>query len=155
MATPDRRSARPRRKKRRWTAWFWGFGPPLTPEERQRALQAPGPSWSQYFFRDFLRWWAGLGFLVVDVILVTSFLRPVDLLPMLLALAAALYLEFLLYEYLWHVPDPERIPTRPESPWHRAFHPVAAGRWTEGRRPLRDGAPPPAPGSGPDPTDFL
>ncbi|MHB8351296.1 MAG: hypothetical protein ACYDFT_01170 [Thermoplasmata archaeon] len=134
--------------------WFWGLGPRISPEERQRALDDPGPSWSEYFFRDFLRWWTVLGFFVVDAVIVSSFLRPLAPLPLLLGLAAAIYFEFLLYEYLWHIPSSERLPPRVRPSWRRAFHPVPAGRWTLAFRQIREGARPPAQGTGPDPADF-
>lgn len=154
MAPVPSASADKKRKRRR-NAWFWGLGPKLSPEERQRALADPGPTWTEYFFRDFLRWWTGLGFMIIDAVIVSSFLRPPALLPLLLSLAAAVYLEFLLYEYFWHNPKWEELPARPHRSWRRAIRPVVAGRWTLAYRQIREGGLPPRPGAGPDAADFM
>ncbi|MGI0053128.1 MAG: hypothetical protein ACREC5_02635 [Thermoplasmata archaeon] len=155
-------SAPPRRRprRRRWTAWFWGLGPALTEEERRAAIADPGPSWRQYFLRDFLRWWTALGYFVVDAVIVASYLRPPDPAAILLELTAALYLEYLLYEFLWYTPrwfaeGAGRYRTEAPTGWRRAIRPVAAGRWTDAYRWIRSGREVRSTAPGPDPREFL
>jgi hypothetical protein len=65
----------------------------------------------------------------------------------------ALYLEFLLYEYLWRRPNLEKESKR--GPFVRTWYrPVRYGIWTEEYREWTAGHDPAAP-AGPDPNDFL
>jgi hypothetical protein len=140
---------RPRRKR-----WYEAYVPPLSPEERARALADPGPTWTQYFLRDFVRWWGVLLFFVVDAWIVASFLNPLFLIGMLPLLLAALYLEYAAYLYLWRRPNLEKEARR--GPFVRTWYrPVRFGRWTAEMEELRAGFDPARPSPGPDPREFL
>lgn len=130
-----------------------GLGPPLTPEERQKALEDPGPSWREFFFYEFLKWWIGLGFLVADVLLISSFLQPLDLPVLVPALVLALYLEILAWAYLWARPklEDEGHGRKFQPTWRRPFR---FGRWTPEAERIRAGLDP-IPTVGPDPREFL
>ncbi|HZY70829.1 MAG TPA: hypothetical protein VFF67_07635 [Thermoplasmata archaeon] len=129
-----------------------GLGPPLTPEERKQLLEDPGPTWREFFLFEFMKWWLGLAFLVVDVILVSSFFHPLNLVILVPLLAIALYLEVLAWSYLWTRPKPEQGRSREFQPtWHRPFR---FGRWTPEAERLRAGLDP-VPSAGPDPREFL
>ena len=131
------------------------FGlPATTAEERAKAIAHPGPSWKEFFYFDFLKMCIALGFVVLDAWIAVLFLEPPDLVGLGLAVAAALYLEFLAYRYLWARPPAD------ESP-HAAFRrswtrPVRFGRWTPEMFRLRAGLEPYLDGThGPDPREFL
>jgi hypothetical protein len=110
----------------------------LTPEEREKVIADPGPSWREYFFRDFLRWWVVLFFFVVDVWIVASFLHPVLPLVIIPSLIVAIYLEFLGYEYLWGVAHIHREGR--STVYHRTWYrPVEYGRWTPVGEQVRRG----------------
>jgi hypothetical protein len=133
---------------------FYGM-PKLTGKEREEALAEAGPTWTQYFEREFLKWCWGLVVIVVDALLIATFLSPLDLAAMIPALALVTYLQFLGFRYLWYRPDPDR-----ES-WHTEFHrtwlrPSRFGIWTPEADRLREGKTPFAEGQGgPDPAEFL
>jgi hypothetical protein len=133
------------------------FGyPKPTAEERELALLDPGPTWREFFLYEFAKVWIALGFLIADTIVVAGFLQPPDYPAAVLALAAAIYLEFIAYQYLWYRPplgEPRRRGTFRRS-WRRW---VEFGRWTPEAEAVRVGRDPYAryPKGGPDPTDFL
>jgi hypothetical protein len=135
--------------------WYDGFRPPLSSEEKAQALADPGPTWRQYFFWEFVRWWAILFFLVVDVWVVVLFTNPLFVPGLVAGLIGVTYGEFLLYEYLWRRPNPDRESLRTE--FHRTWYrPFRFGRWTPEAEDARNGidfgkARP----SGPDPKEFL
>jgi hypothetical protein len=124
--------------------------------EKRRALEDPGPSWREWFLYSGSKWWIGVGFLIVDVFVSGTWIADGAfssdrLIGALASLAVALYLEILIYGYLW------RRPTDAELAGNREFRPGAlrlrqVGRWTpegtrfpSGRLPVRaeDGAPSP------------
>jgi hypothetical protein len=133
---------------------FYGM-PKLTGKEREEAVAEPGPTWTQYFEREFLKWCWGLVVIVVDALVVATFLSPVDLAAMLPALAFVTYLEFLGYRYLWYRPDPD-VESR-HAEFHRTWlRPSRFGIWTPEAERLKSGKSPFADGRvGPDPSEFL
>ncbi|HEV2317395.1 MAG TPA: hypothetical protein VGV89_07475 [Thermoplasmata archaeon] len=134
-------------------SWWQVYRSPLSDEERQKLVDDPGPSWTQYFYYDFLRWWGLLGFFVVDALIVTSFVRPLILAAMIPSLVLATYLEYLGYEYLWYRPNLEKEWRR--GPFHPTWYrPFRFGRWTIEGETMRRGVDP-IPVTGPDPTEFL
>lgn len=123
-------------------------------EEKRLAREDPGPSWSEWFFFDAAKWWIGIVFLIVDAWVVGYWLEVSNLAGLIVSLAAALYLEFLGYRFLWYRPkdDDERAPGPFRATWAR---PVEFGRWTpEGVR-LRSGLPVERADGHPDPREFL
>ncbi len=130
------------------------FGvPELDEDSRKEALADPGPAWKDWFYFEFLKVWILLALLIVDVLLVASWLDPPDVVAMALSLGAALYLEYLLYQYLWHRPHPEREPREFQR---NLLHPVRYGRWTPEMWRFKAGLDPLAGlQSGPDPREFL
>ena len=134
---------------------LWKF-PKLEGEERKQALSDPGPSWREYFYRDFLKVWICLGFFIVDVLIAAYWIQPFDPALLLLSLVPVVYLEFLAYQYLWHSGERRARSTGPFRPTWRV--PVEFGRWTEQGERIRRGLPPfegPATARGPDPGEFL
>lgn len=133
---------------------FYGM-PKLTGKERDEALAEPGPTWVQYFQREFLRWCWGLLIILVDTLIIASFLDPLLLAAMLPALAFATYLELLGYRYLWYRPDPDQEShhTKFVRTWLR---PTRFGIWTpEAERVKAGQAPFPEGRVGPDPSEFF
>ncbi|HTT16607.1 MAG TPA: hypothetical protein VMH49_04540 [Thermoplasmata archaeon] len=103
-------------------------------EEKREALVDPGPSWREWFFYDAMKWWLGIVFLIADAWVVTSWISDgvataTDIVGVVLSLAAALYLEVLLYRYLWRRPsDPDLVGRGTFRPGWKALREV--GRWT-------------------------
>lgn len=132
--------------------------PKLKGEARREALSDPGPTWSEWFYRSFVRAWMILLYLVFDVFLITAFGTPLDLPALVFSLALGTYGQFLLYQYLWHTPSTRRHHRAREAFRPTWLHPVEYGRWTEeavlvraGRLPAYDPDEP----AGPDPREFL
>jgi len=129
--------------------------PKLDGAARSAAIEEPGPSWREYAYSSLAKSWVLLGFGVVDAWIVAAWLQPLNVLSLLLSLAGATYLEFLLFRYLWYLPGPEAsASTGPFRPtWTR---PVRFGRWTTETQRLREarrrGEPERA---GPDASEFL
>jgi hypothetical protein len=146
----------PAKRKRRRRRGFDEMFPRLSEEERAAALADPGPTWSEYFYRQFLKWWLGLAYFVLDVVLALALLNlPEGTLFAAVGLVVAVYLEFLLTRYLWYRPDPDK-----ESR-HQKFHPTwlrptRFGRWTPEAEHARRGEDPfEGRPTGPDPSEFL
>ncbi len=96
--------------------------------EKARALREPGPSWRQWMFQSALRAYYVLGILVADVQVVVFWYEEGSAVGLVVSLALALYLEFLLYRYLWYRPPPEALTSGKFHPtWIR---PAEYGRWT-------------------------
>ena len=130
------------------------FFPKLPTEEREKALADPGPSWKQYFYRDFLKWWTVLGFLVVDVWIFGGWFEVGLVWAIPPSLAGALYLEYLGYQALWYDPGHGAPSETDRSRW---IHPVPFGRWTRAGERVRQGLSPisgEAYPEGPDPAEF-
>jgi hypothetical protein len=136
--------------------WRAPLGIPSVDEDtRKAALEEAGPSWKEWFYLSFARVWILLGLFNVDAILVATWLNPFQPGPLALSLVVALYLEFLLYQFLWHQPDPEKEYLHPDfhPTWRR---PVRFGRWTPMAMRVRRGqAPYVGQAHGPDPSEFL
>ena len=129
-------------------------------EDQKRALADPGPTWKEWFLYRGSKWYIGLLCLILDGVEIASFLpfvppyyvRGPELVGVL---APTLYLEFLLYRYLWYVPPQEQGHSRSarfRSTWLR---PVEFGRWTAEAARIRAGERPPTAAAGPDPREFL
>ena len=123
-------------------------------EEKRRAREAPDTPWRTWWFHSGSKWYVGLAFLIADVWIVDLAYSSGALVAGLVALVFAVYAEFLLYRYLYYVPDPEwDNPSAPFRPtWVR---PVEFGRWTEQGAAIRAGGTVAAPEAGPDPKEFL
>jgi hypothetical protein len=123
-------------------------------EEKRQALLEPGPSWREWWYFSASKWYVGLGLLIVDSWIISSWFQYGSLLAGILALVGAIYLEFLLYEYLYYRPHPERERRRgrPRAVW---FHPVEFGRWTPEGAILRAGGTIPGTSDTPTPEEFL
>ncbi len=127
-------------------------------EEKRQALLDPGPTWREWFFFDAMKWWIGVGFLIVDAWIVLSWVGGdaftlLNELGAVASLAGALYLEILLYRYLWRRPSETRRPG-PFRPGWTALREV--GRWTpEAAQPAGLGRPRATEDGSPSPHDFL
>jgi hypothetical protein len=132
-----------------------GLGlPKVAGEERESALQQPGPTWREWFFRSFLKSWIGLGFLIVDSWIFVSLLTPAYWPAEAPAVGAAVYAEFLLFRFLWFRPDPEQ--EGPGAPFRRSVWRLTRyGRWTAEYERVRAGLPASEGTAGPDPREFL
>ncbi len=120
--------------------------------EREAALRAPGPSWSDWLYSQAIRWWLGIALLIVDTWIAAGWIEIGAWIPLAVSLVAALYLEYLLFQYLWHPYDPE-LRGRFRRSWHT---PVEVGRWAPDReRALRGDLGPDGEARGPDPKEFL
>ena len=131
----------------------WELGLERLEEEKRAALKDPGPTWREWFFYDHAKWWVGLLFLIADVWIVGSWVSGggvtgLGAVGLVASLAAATYLEMLLWGYLWRRPT-EGTPRgrgrfRPSWRALREF-----GRWTPESARLRargvpdDGSPTP------------
>jgi hypothetical protein len=127
-------------------------------EEARKAIEAPGPSWTEYFFGPFLKMTVLMGFLILDSWIAGYWLEARVYYPLLPSLAVALYLEFLGFMYLWHRPSADRSASVREEFRPTLIRPVQFGRWTEeGRRVHRGLSPYPggATPTGPDPAEFF
>ena len=129
-------------------------------QEKQRALSEPGPTWREWFFYDGSKWWVGLVFLIVDAWVGGYWFSDGNYTAdrtvfAALSLAGAVYLELLLYRYLWRRPtDASKSHGKPFRPGWTALR--EWGRWTpEAERMRARGTPPPAPDGGPSADEFL
>lgn len=141
---------------------------PLTPEEeealataferlqaeKRRALAHPGKGWKEWFYHDAAKLWFGMVFLILDCWLVVFWFQPFDGIGLLVSLAIAVYLEFLVYQYFWHRPsdDAGGRSARFRRNW---WSPFEYGRWTPEADRARAGQPALGPEGTPDPTEFL
>ncbi len=118
-----------------------GYFPKLEGPLRERAIEDPGPTWGEWLIGPFAKVWLALGFFVVDSWIFVLWTVPFNGTALVLSLAAALYLEFLGWRYLWFAPDREEdlknLPFRPK--WD---HLTRFGRWTPQSRRLRAGQDP-------------
>lgn len=119
--------------------------------EKKAALEEPGPSWREWGLHSALKWYVGLGFLIVDGLLVDFWTGQAVYLG-LLSLIPAVYAEYLLWQYLWHRPEEAHPGHRRQrrSPW---IHPVRFGRWTPEAELARKGEL--IPSDQPSPSEFL
>lgn len=113
------------------------LGPPPDEEEKRRALQDPGRPWKEWFYFTALKWWIGILFLIVDSWIVSTFLVLRSWGFLAASIVAAVYLEYLAFEYLWRRPDPAHPPRTGRFRWP----PFEVGRWTPEGFGLRAGRP--------------
>jgi hypothetical protein len=140
----------------------------ISPEERQalvdqmdrvrqqklEALHAPGLSWREWFYFDALKWWIGLGCFIVDVWIVSWWVEGAPWYLGVVTLAAGIYLEILLFRYLWYRPREET--SRQRGAFRRTvWHPVEFGRWTPEWRLVQQGRLIPGADEGPSPKEFV
>lgn len=122
-------------------------------EEKRRALREPGPTWKEWLYFTAFRWWFGILFLIIDSWVAVEFLELGSWPLLVVATVAAVYLEYLVYIYLWRRPEPgHRIGARPTHRWP----PVEVGRWTpEAFAAKATGTRPVVPADTADPREFL
>lgn len=123
-------------------------------EEKRRALEDPGPSWREWFYNTAGKWWIGLGFLIVDSWIIVAGIQssaPIVTLP---AAVAAIYLEFLAWQYLWRRPsfDTPRRRKRFRPTWYAL---TQYGRWTSEGAAARNHPSVTGSDEGPRPEEFL
>lgn len=121
--------------------------------EKKAALDDPGPPWKEWFLRSALKWYAGLGFLILDGWLLSYWLIYGLYLGIVPSLVAALYAEYLVWQCLWYRPEVFRRGKSHRRAHSRWVHPVPYGRWTPEAEDVRAGIPLPI--DQPDPTEFL
>jgi hypothetical protein len=120
--------------------------------EKARALREPGPSWRQWMFQSAFRTYYLLGILIADVQVIVAWYEVGSIVGLILSLVLALYLEFLLYRYLWYRPRE----TLTERVFHRSWlRPVEYGRWTAEADLVRAGISIGRTEEGPTPKEFL
>ena len=132
------------------------------PKVRQWLIDHPGPSWREWFFQSFAKTYTLLGLFIGDAIVAAYWLEPANFLGLAASLFVLVFLEYLLYQYLWFEPaagHPHqsrsiRAASVGGRPW---MHPFPYGRWSGAAQRVREGlAPVPvAPGDSPDPKEFL
>ncbi len=121
--------------------------------QKKAALADPGPPWKEWFLRSASKWYIGLGLLILDSWVVGTWLGYGLYLPILPSLAAALYAEYLLWQYLWYRPEEYRRGQHRRLHGSRWLHPVPYGRWTAEGESARLGRQLPV--DQPDPGEFL
>ncbi len=127
---------------------------PLDKQTRRTLADLPGPTWREWFFYSFLKTWIALGFFVLDAIVIVFWLSPFEPGPLAASLAVVLYVELLLYRFLWYRPDLSgpRAAGKFQPSWLR---PVEFGRWTPEAAIARSGQSPYPRPAGPNPREFL
>lgn len=124
--------------------------------EKEMVRQAPDLPWRDWAFYSGLKPWVGIGLFIIDAWIAAAWLEAGNLLALAPSLALALYLEILLYQYLWYRPSGSG--PRPRRAFHPTWiRPVPYGRWTPEAAQRRAGVPdgPGGPDMGPDPREFL
>jgi hypothetical protein len=120
-------------------------------EDRKAIIAQPGPSWHEWLYGQAFKWWLGIGLLIVDSWIVAGWIEVAAWVPLAVSVGIAIYLEYLLYQYLWHPYHPElRGKFRPT--WKSPFE---VGRWVPDRAKLLSGDVATAVPTGPDPKEFL
>lgn len=118
-----------------------GYLPKLEGPLREQALRDPGPTWSEWLIGPFAKVWVALGLFIVDSWILVLWVAPFNPAALVASLVAAVYLEFLLWRYLWFAPDREddlrNLPFRPRFTQLTRF-----GRWTPQATRLRAGQDP-------------
>jgi hypothetical protein len=120
----------------------------LTAAEREAALRTPGQSWSDWLYGVALKWWIGLAILIIDSWIVAGWAEVGGWPELAGSIALAVYLEYLLFQYLWHPYEPE-LHGKFRPTWKNPFE---VGRWTPERKAQLAGT---LEASTPDPHQFL
>ena len=122
--------------------------------EKELVRRAPDLPWKEWAYYSGLKPWVGLALFIVDGWIAAAWLEVGNYVGLVPSLALAVYLEFLLYRYLWYRPS-ARAP-RSRGAFRRSWwRPVAYGRWTPEaaqRRALVESG---GSNTGPDPREFL
>ncbi|HYA70023.1 MAG TPA: hypothetical protein VEH28_01470 [Thermoplasmata archaeon] len=118
--------------------------------EKRRALSEPGASWHDWFYYSAAKWWILLAFFIVDTWVVVGWLETGVAIAAVPSLIAAVYLEALAYQVLWHRPMES-----PREFRRSVFRLVYCGRWTPEAERLRRGEAAGFPEEGPSPEEFL
>ncbi len=140
--------------------------PAPSEKERSEALANPGPSWRDWVYGSMLKVYIPLGFVIVDVWIVGTWLEDrlplgndLTVLGIALSLAPALYLEYAAFLYFWASAKDDPSHSIRETEGFSLLHPFRVGRWTEAGRRLRRGLPPrpgaPPEPAGPNPEEFF
>jgi hypothetical protein len=130
--------------------------PPLSDEERKRFIDDPGIPWMTWLLTIGLKPWIGLGLFIGDSLTLLNLWvigTPVARIAMVPTLLLLIYLNFLLWSYLWHVPTPEELRASPVSPTLRS--PFAVGRWTPDYQTWKEGGRTALADGQIDPNEFL
>ncbi len=107
----------------------------ISREEREAAVRESGPPWKEWLFSVALKWWMGLLWLILDAWIVAGWIEVGGWLELAASLAAAVFLEYLLYQYLWHPYDPEF-----RGRFRRSLGtPFEVGRWVPERSDILAG----------------
>jgi len=103
----------------------------LSEEERKEVIADPGLSWKDWAIYQGLKTWVGLALFIGDCLLFAglwtggSVAYRISIAP---AMAGAIYLNYLLWSYLWYVPDIGQL--RKAKQKRTLLHPFPVGRWT-------------------------
>ncbi len=124
--------------------------------EKDLVRRAPDLPWKEWFFYSGLKAWVGLGLFIIDGWIAGTWLEAGNYFGLVPSLVGAVYLEFLLYQYLWYRP-PVRASWSQRRGRRRWVHPVAYGRWTPEAAERRAGGSGKlgGPESEPNPRDIL
>jgi hypothetical protein len=103
----------------------------LSDEERKEIIDVPPSPWKEWFLTEGSKTWIAVGLLILDIFVygalwLSSWAYAHYLIPP--ALIAALYLNYVLWTYLWSVPDIDEL--RKGRLKHTLAHPFPVGRWT-------------------------
>jgi hypothetical protein len=124
--------------------------------EKELARRAPDLPWKDWALFTGLKSYVGIGLFILDAWIAAVWLEAGNYVGLIPSLVLAVYLEFLLYRYLWYRPSARasRSKRRFRPSWSR---PVEYGRWTPEAARRRSGAMDESGGSpvGPNPRDFL
>lgn len=131
-----------------------GYLPKLEGPAREQAISEPGPTWGEWLVGPFAKVWLALAFFIADSWVFVLWAVPFNPYAMAGSIAAALYLEFLCWRYLWFAPDREddlkHLPFRPS--W---THLTRFGRWTPQAARVRAGQDPYEAPAAEDMTEFV
>lgn len=103
----------------------------LPPEEKKAIIDDPGATWKEWAITRGLKPWIGLGLLVFDLLMFLSIWEVgggVYEGAAFASLVLAVYSNFLVWMYLWHVPTPAEV--RSGDFQRSPIHPFLVGRWT-------------------------
>lgn len=124
-------------------------------EEKRRAIAEAGPSWHDWLYFDALRWWSIILFLIADSWVAVVWIQAGNYLGMALSVVLVCYVEFLLFQVLWHRPEGP-LRRRWNEPFRRTWwRPVEIGRWTPEKALLDRRAISELPSDAIDPDEFL